>query len=249
MRVFPVGLLCLSICVARPVTGGLSPGDAAADGALLERFLAREEAPLTSYVGTRCLAASNDRFHAVGAMEVAVTLTPGRGFQWRILREEGSGYIRSKVLTKALEGERDLISRGEPARAALSLDNYEIAVHAAAAAADGEGLGTARLQLLPRRKDVLLVRGSVLITDPEADILEVQGQLAKTPSWWTTKVDVVRTYGRVAGVRVPVELTSTAQVRIVGRSRFRMTSTFEHVNGRATGAPVSAGGCVGGKAS
>src|SRR4029078_7459471 len=111
------------------------------------------------------------------------------------------------------EGERDLIARGEPARAALSLDNYEIAVHAAADAAGGAGVGTVRLQLLPRRKDMLLVRGSVLITDPEADILEVQGQLAKTPSWWTTKGDVMRAYRRGARAPVAVAMRFTAQVR------------------------------------
>ena len=248
MRVLQVGLLCLSFCAARPMAADLLPSDPT-QAALLERFLARDEPALTSYSGTRCLAASNDRFHAAGAMEVAVILTPGRGLEWSILREDGSGYIRSKVLKKALEGERDLIARGEPARAALSLDNYEIAVHAAADAAGGEGVGTARLQLLPRRKDMLLVRGSVLITDPEADILEVQGQLAKTPSWWTTKVDVMRTYGRVAGVRVPVAMSSTAQVRMVGRSHFRMTSTFERVNGRSTGATAPAIACAAGAES
>jgi len=89
----------------------------------------------------------------------------------------------------------------------------------------------------------------VLITDPEADILEVQGQLAKTPSWWTTKVDVMRTYGRVAGVRVPVAMSSTAQVRMVGRSHFRMTSTFERVNGRSTGATAPAIACAAGAES
>lgn len=240
MRVLPVGLLLLSVCVARPGAGVPLPRSSdAAGAALVERFLAREDEPLTSYSGVRCLEASNQRFKATGSMQVAVTQSPERGLEWTILREEGSGYIRNKVLKKALEGERDMIARGEPARAALSLDNYEIALHAPAEAAAEDGLGTMRLQLVPRRKDVLLVRGSVLITDPEADLLEVQGQLARTPSWWTTKVDVVRTYGRVAGVRVPVEMSSTAQVRIAGRSQFRMRSAFERVNGRtaASGVP------------
>jgi hypothetical protein len=56
----------------------------------------------------------------------------------------------------------------------------------------------------------------------------------------------VRTYGRVAGVRVPLEMSSTAQVRIAGRSQLRMTSTFEHVTGRSTGAAALATPCAAG---
>jgi hypothetical protein len=243
MRVLPFCLLLLAVSAVRPGAGD-RPLTSAAGDALIERFLARQDEPLTSYSGTRCLAASNERFKATGSMQVAVTLTSERGLEWTVIHEEGSGYIRNKVLRKALEGEREMIAKGEPMRASLSPDNYEIALHAASDDASAGELGTVRLLLTPRRRDVLLVRGSVLITDPEADLLQVQGQLAKTPSWWTTRVDVVRTYGRIAGVRVPVELSSTAQVRIAGRSQFRMTSAFERVNGRPTGTAIPGGYCT-----
>jgi hypothetical protein len=247
MRGLPVCLLLLVFGAARPDAGpstsGSSDSSAAAAAALLDRFLSRDEEPLTRYVGTRCLEATSERFKATGSMQVTVHLSPERGFEWTVVHEEGSGYVRNKVLRKTLEGEREMVARGEPGRAAVSRENYEIGLRPPDRNAVENGFGTLRLQITPRRRDTLLVHGSVLLTDPEAELLEVQGQLAKSPSWWTTKVHVVRTYGRVNGVRVPVAMSSTAQVRFAGRSQFRMTNAYEHVNGRPTGTSVPAGHC------
>lgn len=248
MRGLPVCLLLLALATARPDAGPPASGSsdssaAAASAALLDRFLSRDEEPLTRYVGTRCLEATSERFKATGSMQVAVHLSPERGFEWTVVHEEGSGYVRNKVLRKTLEGEREMVARGEPGRAAVSRENYEIGLRPPDGTAAEHDFGTLRLQITPRRRDTLLVHGSVLLTDPEAELLEVQGQLAKSPSWWTTKVHVVRTYGRVNGVRVPVAMSSTAQVRFAGRSQFRMTNAYEHVNGRPTGTSVSEGYC------
>ena len=240
MRVTMWCLVLASACAAALLAAEPVRATDTADELLVDRFLSRDDQPLASYTGTRCLEATNQRFNVTGSMRVRVNLSPERGFEWTVLQEQGSGYIRNKVLRKALEGERDMVARGEPARAALSLDNYEMRLEPEDVT--GDGLATARLLLVPRRADILLVRGSVLVTDPEADLLEVRGRLSKSPSWWTTRVDVVRTYERVAGVRVPVEMSSTAQVRIAGRSQFRMTSAFEQVNGRATG--IAAAACT-----
>jgi hypothetical protein len=77
---------------------------------------------------------------------------------------------------------------------------------------------------------MFLVDGLVTVT-ADADIIRVEGRLAKSPSFWTRRVDVVRHYGRVEGVRVPLGMESTAEVRVVGTSMFRMTSTYLEVNG------------------
>lgn len=201
-----------------------------------ERFLARNDEPVASYLALRRLEARNQRFKVEGWLEACVELSSGSRLTWRVTREGGSGYIRSKVLRKALEAERSALAQGQPARAALSAGNYTIS--------EGPPVGTigvARLQLVPKRNDVLLIRGSVLVSDPEADLLEVEGQLAKSPSFWTRNVAVVRSYLRKGGVRVPVETTSTADVRIAGKSHFRMTSRYLSINGQVLGAEDAEG--------
>lgn len=71
----------------------------------------------------------------------------------------------------------------------------------------------------------------MFLTPVEGDLVRVEGTLASRPSFWTRRVEVVRRYGRVGGVRVPVALESIADVRIVGRSTFRMTYHYLSVNG------------------
>jgi hypothetical protein len=226
----PAFVALLLTIAAWPVPAADRHAAPAADAGseLIARFMTRRDEPLVSYTATRQLEASNDRFKAAGRMTVRVTLKDG-AFDWDVLEESGSAYVRNAVLRKALEGERDTIASGAAQRAELNAENYDIRF----GGADGPGL--ARLTLVPLRKDMLLVHGLVLVTDPEADLLEVSGRLAKNPSWWTTSVDVVRSYARIAGVRVPVRMESVARVRIAGRSRFAMTSEYETVNER----PVS----------
>jgi hypothetical protein len=210
----------------------LAPADST-----VERFLARDAAPLVEFVAHRRLEARNDRLKAAGWLEACVT-QDASGFSYRVTAEGGSGYVRNRALRKALDGERELVRTGAPASAALTTANYEMAT-----VADVEPLplGEAAIRLRPKRRDVLLIDGRVVVTDPEGDLLRIEGRLSKAPSFWTTAVTVVRRYDRVAGVRVPVETESTADVRIVGRSHFRMRASFVTVNGiTVESAPESA---------
>ena len=116
-------------------------------------------------------------------------------------------------------------------RSSLSPDNYifrldEIATPAATAAADAASL----IAITPLRRDVLLVEGHIAV-DRSGDLLRVEGRLSKNPSSWTSRVDVVRQYARLGGVRVPVLTTSVAHVKIAGRSEFQMTYRYESING------------------
>jgi len=89
-----------------------------------------------------------------------------------------------------------------------------------------------KVALKPLRNDRMLVAGTILLMRADGDLVRIDGRLAKSPSFWTSRVDVRRTYARVGGVRVPVALESIAHVRIAGRSTFRMTYQYLAVNGQ-----------------
>ena len=57
---------------------------------------------------------------------------------------------------------------------------------------------------------------------------------------WTRRVEIVRSFQRVAGIRVPIALESVATLFIAGRSTFRMTYEYEIVNGVSIKADDSA---------
>ena len=87
-----------------PTTPAVSP---------IERFLERNDPPLRTYRGRRRLEARNARFKAEGWMEVTTELGPSQGLSWTVTGEGGSGYIRNRVLRKALEAEVAAVRAGE----------------------------------------------------------------------------------------------------------------------------------------
>ena len=199
---------------------------------LLQRFLARADGPPVEYRALRHLEANNPHFNQSAWMDAWTEYDHVRGFRFEIVAEGGSTYIRRKVLLAALEGEQKMWTAREPQRASFTHDNYTF--QDGRPAADG----LTSVGVTPKRKDVLLVEGAIFVQPDDGDLARIEGKLSKAPSFWTRRVDVIRRYERVAGVRVPVSIESTAQVLIAGRSTFRMTYDYETINGQHVGDPA-----------
>ncbi len=211
------------------VVGWVAPAlraSAAASEPALTKFLARADEPLTEYRAIRHLEARNERFNMAAELDASTELLPNGQFTYSVLRETGSDYIRTKVLHALLDNEIELAKSGDPSKYALTASNYEVLA--------GEVVddGTVKLLAKPRRRDLGLIEGAVFVTSDDADMVRVEGRLVKNPSFWTTRVDVVRQYGRVAGIRVPVRLDTTAHVRFAGLSTMSMTYDYQSINGK-----------------
>src|SRR5262245_27370002 len=87
----------------------------------IRQFLARDDTQ-PPYRAVRQLEAENG--NRKGWLEALTEYSPAAGFQYRISAEGGSEYIRAQVLKAILDGERDVIAKGETSRAALSPANY-----------------------------------------------------------------------------------------------------------------------------
>ena len=219
------GLLSLFCCLTLSIEStGRAETNAAVQPAL-DRFLARPDEPLTQYRARRMLEGHNARFKMRGALEAITELAPGGRFSYTIVSETGSDYIREKVLRPILETEAKVFASGTAARSALTPENYEIGGGELAEP------GIIKLFAKPRRKDVSLIDGAVFITSDDADLVRVEGRMAKNPSFWATRVNLVRHYDRIGGIRVPVRLDSTAQIRFAGESTLSMLYTYEMLNG------------------
>jgi hypothetical protein len=135
------------------------------------------------------------------------------------------------VLEAALKNEQKLMADGNTARADLTRANYEFGM----GTESDDGL--VKVSLKPRRADQVLVAGAMFLHPKSGDLVRVEGALAKAPSFWTRRVDIVREYRRIAGMRVPVKVESIAEVKIAGASRFVMTYDYQRINGQIVGAP------------
>lgn len=207
--------------------------DSSAEPAVVEMFLSRPDEPPPRYRALRRLEARNERFNLQGWLEAWTELTADGRFRYEIVREGGSDYILKRVLRPLLDNEEKLFATGDASRAAVTPQNYVLRGSEAAEP------GVVKLLVKPKRSDVSLVDGAVFVTEDDADLLRVEGRLAKNPSFWTKRVDVVRRYDRIGGVRVPVRLDSIAQVRLAGTSTLSMTWDYETINGMHVAAAVA----------
>jgi len=189
----------------------------------LARFLNTVEHGPDSYRALRRLEVRNRRLSEAAWMHVRTEADAG-GFRYEIVGQGGSGYVRDRLFMPALETEQKMWGAGD--QGALTLDNYTFEDRGA------ESSGLAWIGVTPRRKDVMLVKGSIFLRPDDGDLVRVEGALARTPSFWTRNVEIVRSYERIGGVRVPVRLESTASVRIAGTSTFTMTYEYESINGK-----------------
>jgi hypothetical protein len=229
---FTRSLLAVSVVALVAAHANAARSDEAGIAAtpILQRFLALGDPSPESYRALRHLEARNEKFNMSAWMDVW-TESDASGFRYRIEREEGSDYIRNRVFRESLETERKLWAAGAPDAASLTPANYTFADGGAQAD------GLAALNIKPRRKEVLLVDGSIFLRPGDGELLKMEGDLAKAPSFWTRRVRIVRHFQRFAGVRMPVSLDAVANVRWFGQSTFRAVYEYETVNAERVGTP------------
>lgn len=216
----------LALCaVDGRAAGDGAPGSVSRD-LLVERLQAPEARPLERYRARRYLTASTRGGRMTAEMEVLTSYDERDRFHWEVVRESGSGVIRKRVLRAALQAEEEGQSAEQKGRGALTADNYEFLD---VSVADDS---TMRLGMKARRKHPLLVNGALYFDAASSDLLLMEGELSRRPSFWTRRAYITRQYGRIGGVRVPVAMWSTADVRLVGESSFSMTYEYLEINGQ-----------------
>jgi hypothetical protein len=204
------------------------PAAERAVGTATEQLEVLKDVPLSQYRAYRRMHASNEKFNQEAWLE-AWTEMDQNGFRYEIVSERGSEYVRNKVLRNLLHREQQLIAAGQAGRAELSRENYDFEE------SEVYGKGVRYVMLKPRRKDMLLLDGRLVLNQDGTELLRVEGVLSKNPSFWTSVVNVIRGFARLDGVRVPVTTESIARLKLAGLARMTVQYEYETINGR----PVS----------
>ena len=189
--------------------------------AAMEQFLSRSPV-VHEYRGSRRLEASGSGRSAW--LDVRTHFTVPSGLVYEVAAEGGSGYIRSRVLKSLLDEEQQLIARGGSAGVAISEANYQFTPEGV----NGEGLAVVALKA--RRKDRSLMSGRIFLNAANGELVRLEGRLAKNPSFWLTRVDVVRTYRSIGGALMPVSLVTKGRLRLLGSSELRMIYRYSHID-------------------
>ena len=187
----------------------------------------QSDPPLQQYRALRRMHAKSEKFNHEGWME-ARTERDASGFRYEIVSERGSDTVRKRVMRALLEKEREMVANSQSEGSDLTEDNYTFA-------AETTGPGCRYILITPKRKDVTLVDGRIVLSEDGRELLRVEGKLSKNPSFWTSSVNVIRHYARVDGVRVPIAIESVAKIKFAGISTLNVEYEYESINGR----PVS----------
>lgn len=188
-------------------------------------FTARSDQPIREYGAFRRMHAYNEGQTREAWMTAWTELRNGQ-LSYQIVSESGSAAICGRVFRTVLAREQELVNSGTAARSELTADNYEFT--------DGgrDATGARFVLMRPRRSDVNLVEGRAVLSE-DGDLVRVEGKLSRNPSFWTSLVNIVRHYARIAGVRVPVATETTARIRFDGVARLDVIYDYQSINGRA----------------
>jgi hypothetical protein len=140
-----------------------------------------------------------------------VTFVPPNQKQYAIQESNGSG-LGEKIVRKMLAGEADITKDYKSTD--FSPGNYDFRF---VREEDVESQRCYVLELLPKRKDRNLVRGSIWVDARTYLLHRTEGEPAKRPSWWLRDVHMVFLYGDVEGMWLQISSEATATVRILGQ--------------------------------
>jgi outer membrane lipoprotein-sorting protein len=159
------------------------------------------------------------------AVTAEVTYLPPQEKSFNITKSTGG--TGERVVKKALEHE--VVATKSPREYEISPENYEFSY-------TGEGAcHNTRCYILtinPKRDCKDLIEGRIWVDKDTFLIHKLEGELAKSPSWWVKKAQVMVEYGKVEGMWLQTRSVADAKMRMIGD--YRMIS--RDINLRAGGA-------------
>jgi len=203
-------------------------------GALLRAEAEKPTEPTAEEIVTRLLQSSRERETRLSAYvvpttyrvttsngkvraeaEVQLRYSPPSTKEFHVLSESGSSLVRDRVFKPLMEVEVESAAGRNRERSAISPINYTFSLIGEERVDD---LRCFVLQVEPKRIDKYLFRGKIWVDAKAYAIVRIVGELAKSPSFWISRVDFVRSYRRVGTHWLPSRNESITKVRISGRN-------------------------------
>jgi hypothetical protein len=147
-------------------------------------------------------------------MEVR-SLQDGAQKEFTILTESGSTALRSKVLHKMLDTEREVSAGPLHEESRLIRKNYDFTMVGTETSTDGPVYVFA---IKPRVKSKVAWSGRVWVDAKDYAVVRAEGKPDKMPSWWTRDSKFISTYQKVDGTWLPKQNVSETQVRFGGQA-------------------------------
>ncbi len=154
----------------------------------------------------------SDKPTADSSVTADVSYYPPDSKEFEIVQASGGGRGQH-VVKQVLQHETQMA--GDWRKTAITGENYEFKL-------TGEETLHGRrcfvLGLEPRRKAKELLEGKAWVDASNYRILQIQGEPAKSPSFWIKKLDVTLFFSEVEGMWLQTAVRAVADVRMFGRN-------------------------------
>ena len=179
----------------------------------MEQAQAESHARLSAYSVTREYKFfGDDQQNAKSQVLAKVDFAPPNQKNYTIEQSSGSGQ-GEKITRKVLEHEKQM-TKGDSSGAALDRENYDFEYLRCEPIS---GRRAYVLQLTPKRSDKNLIKGMAWIDAETFHPLRVEGEPAKSPSWWVKSVKYSFTFGPVADMWLQTGMQAVANIRLLGQ--------------------------------
>lgn len=175
----------------------------------------RRDARLAGYQVTRRYHLKNELYGKDALMEAEVTFRVPAELRFDIRTQQGSGVLNRRVFGRMMEGEEESLEPENKRRSAMTPENYEFKLEGVEKV---NGRPAYRLAVTPQREDTFLFAGRIWVDTADFAVVRAEGQPAKRPSFWTRKIDFVRTFKKVGPFWLPHRTESVTEVLLFGTS-------------------------------
>jgi len=141
--------------------------------------------------------------------------------QLTVVSESGSKFICDKVLRKLVESEQEATGLANRTQTTLGPENYDselIGEETADWPGVEPGLRTWVLKVTPKVDNKFTYKGRIWVSQDDYAVIRIQGEPAKSPSWWINRATLDSRYVRRGDVWLPAKNVSTSHVRIGGEA-------------------------------
>jgi hypothetical protein len=153
-------------------------------------------------------------------LEVHAVYTGPNQKQFTVVSESGSKFLCDKVLRKLVEGEQEATAKANRTQTTLGPENYEAELTGEETiATTGGAVRTWVLRVTPKVNNKFTYRGRVWVSEDDYAAVRIQGEPAKSPSWWINRASFESMYLRRGDVWLPAKNVSSSHVRIGGEAR------------------------------
>lgn len=216
-----------SILIVTPAGAGLasSPRTTADIVAAMMSRDAERTAALHGYTAMRRYELENRGRHKRAEMLVKVTGHEDGSRTFETVSASGWGVILKHVFPRLLEAEVESSRPEARDRSRITPENYSFEMIGAEEVRDRPAYVMA---VEPKTKDKFLMRGRIWVDAEDYAIVRIEGQPAKSPSFWIKSVHFTHEYRKDGVFWFPVRDDSANDVRIVGATEMRI-EYFDYV--------------------